>query len=63
MSFIAPRRGACRPDRLRAHWPAVLAGVALLAGIFVVTIRVTGLTSHTPFGRFVRNRLFLRHLG
>jgi cytochrome c biogenesis protein CcdA len=50
-------------DRLRAHWPAVLAGVALLAGIFVVTIGVTGLTSHTPFGRFVRNRLFLRHLG
>jgi cytochrome c biogenesis protein CcdA len=30
-------------DRLRAHWPAVLAGVALLAGIFVVTIGVTGL--------------------
>jgi hypothetical protein len=46
-------------DRLRAHWPVVLAGVALLAGICVVTIGVTGLTSHTPFGRFVRNRLFL----
>jgi cytochrome c biogenesis protein CcdA len=50
-------------DRLRAHWPAVLAGVALVAGIFVVTIGVTGLTSHTPFGQFVRNRLLRPDLG
>jgi hypothetical protein len=54
---LAGRTGSGRIGR--RFWP----GVALLAGIFVVTIRVTGLTSHTPFGRFVRNRLFLRHLG
>jgi len=50
-------------ERLRAHWPTVLAGVALLAGVFVVTLGVTGLAIHTPFGRFVRNRLLSRHLG
>jgi cytochrome c biogenesis protein CcdA len=50
-------------DRLRTQWPMVLAGVAFLAGVFVVTLGVTGLAIHTPFGRFVRNRLLLRHLG
>jgi cytochrome c biogenesis protein CcdA len=48
--------------RLQAHWPAVLASLALLAGVFVVLLGVTGLAAHSGFGRFIRNRLFLRHL-
>jgi cytochrome c biogenesis protein CcdA len=48
--------------RLQAHWPAVLASLALLAGAFVVLLGVTGLATHSGFGRFIRNRLFLRHL-
>jgi hypothetical protein len=49
--------------RLQAHWPAVLAGLALLDGVFVVAIGVTGLAPHTRFGRFIRNQHFLRHFG
>jgi cytochrome c biogenesis protein CcdA len=33
-------------DRLYAHWPAVLAWFALLIGVFVVTVGVTGLFHH-----------------
>jgi cytochrome c biogenesis protein CcdA len=44
-------------DLLQRHWPALLAGLALLAGAFVTVIGVTGLTgrSHTTAGRFSRN--------
>jgi cytochrome c biogenesis protein CcdA len=50
-------------ERLQAHWPGVLAGLALLAGAFVVLLGVTGLSAHTGFSRFIRDRLFLRHPG
>ena len=41
---------------LQRYWPVVLAGLALLAGAFVTTIGVTGLTgrSHGNAGRFSR---------
>jgi cytochrome c biogenesis protein CcdA len=43
-------------ELLQRHWPALLAGLALVAGAFVLTLGVTGLTSHTPgtVGRFSR---------
>ncbi len=46
--------------KLEAHWPAVLAGLALVAGVFVTTLGVTGLASlhHNDFGTFSRR---LRH--
>ena len=34
-------------DFLQRHWPAVLAGLALVAGLFVVALGVTGLAA-TP---------------
>jgi cytochrome c biogenesis protein CcdA len=42
--------------RLEAHWPAVLAVLALVAGLFVTTIGVTGLGGmhHNDFGTFSR---------
>jgi cytochrome c biogenesis protein CcdA len=48
--------------RLQTHWPIVLSGLALLAGIVVVLIGVTGLSAHSSFSRFIRKRLLLRHL-
>ena len=50
-------------DRLHEHWPAVLAGLALLASVFVVLLGVTGLSAHGDFSRFIRYRLFLQQLG
>ncbi len=46
--------------KLEAHWPALLAGLFLLAGAFVTTLGVTGLGSlhHNDFGTFSRR---LRH--
>jgi cytochrome c biogenesis protein CcdA len=43
-------------EKLEAHWPAVLAVVALLAGVFVTLIGVTGLAGlgHGGFGSFAR---------
>jgi cytochrome c biogenesis protein CcdA len=43
-------------DWLQRHWPVLLAGLALVAGAFVTTIGVTGLTgrSHGAAGRFSR---------
>jgi cytochrome c biogenesis protein CcdA len=40
-------------DWLEAHWPALLAGLALVAGIFVTLLGVTGLAgrSHGHLGR------------
>jgi cytochrome c biogenesis protein CcdA len=46
-----------RRQWLEKHWPAVLAGVALLAGIFVVLLGITGIAG--PRSRLAR---FLRHL-
>jgi uncharacterized membrane protein (DUF441 family) len=46
---------------LALHWPVVLSRLALVAGIFVFTLGVTGLTLNTPgdTGHFSRS---LRHL-
>ena len=46
-------------DRVQAHWPAVLAGLALLGGVLVVLLGAAGLSAHTDFSNFIRNRLFL----
>lgn len=42
---------------LQRHWPTVLAGLALLAGAFVLALGVTGLTTgpHTRLGRLRRS--------
>lgn len=40
-------------DRLQAHWPAVLAGTAFLAGVLVLTVGVAGLSGHARFGHFI----------
>ncbi|HWF33927.1 MAG TPA: GAP family protein [Solirubrobacteraceae bacterium] len=42
----------------RTHWPKILAGVALVAGVLVILLGISGLLSNKPFGRFVRGRLF-----
>ncbi|MBV9466039.1 MAG: GAP family protein [Solirubrobacterales bacterium] len=49
---------------LQAHWPALLAGVALVAGLFVTLLGVTGLTgrSHGHLGRVARRIHRLLHL-
>jgi cytochrome c biogenesis protein CcdA len=51
-------------DKLEAHWPAVLALLALVAGLFVVLLGVTGLASvhHNDFGTFARRVRRLLHL-
>jgi cytochrome c biogenesis protein CcdA len=48
-------------EKLEAHWPAVLAGLALLAGLFVTALGVTGLGElhRNDFGTFSRD---LRHI-
>jgi hypothetical protein len=42
-------------DFLQNHWPTVLAAVAVVAGVFVILLGVTGLTQagHSGFGRFM----------
>lgn len=43
---------------LQRHWPAVLAGLALAAGVFVTVLGITGLAStHSSLIRRVRNTL------
>jgi cytochrome c biogenesis protein CcdA len=43
---------------LQRHWPAVLAGMAVLAGVFVVALGVTGLgSSHSRFLRHLHRTL------
>ena len=46
---------------LQKHWPLLLAGLMLLAGVFVILLGVTGLTGrgHSRFGRLMRR---VRHL-
>jgi cytochrome c biogenesis protein CcdA len=41
---------------LRANWPRVLAGVGLVAGLFVILLGVIGLTTRASLGTFVRRR-------
>jgi cytochrome c biogenesis protein CcdA len=50
--------------RLERHWPTVLALLALVAGLFVVLLGVTGLASvhHNDFGTFARRVRRLLHL-
>ncbi len=44
-------------DFLQRHWPAVLAGLALVAGLFVVTLGLTGLASHNRLARRIHATL------
>ena len=45
-------------DFLQRHWPAVLAGLALLAGLFVTLLGVTGVAaSHSRFLRHLHHTL------
>ena len=50
-------------QRLEARWPAVLAGLALLAGAFVILLGATGLVGlkHGSFPRFLRKVHRLLH--
>jgi hypothetical protein len=45
---------------LQRHWPVLLAGVGVLAGVFVILLGAMGFasTAHGRFGRFARH---LRH--
>ncbi|MDQ6775415.1 MAG: GAP family protein [Actinomycetota bacterium] len=45
-------------DTFRANWPRILAIVALVAGVLVILLGVSGLLANHPFGRFVRGKLF-----
>jgi len=60
----ADRMLAAGRDFLQRHWPAVLAGLALVAGLFVVSLGVSGLASrgHGPVGRFFRHTRHVFHL-
>jgi hypothetical protein len=45
-------------DFLQRHWPAVLAGLALVAGLFVVTLGLTGLAAnHSRLARRIHQTL------
>jgi cytochrome c biogenesis protein CcdA len=48
---------------LQRHWPKVLSGLLLLAGVFVILLGVTGLAghSHSRFGRFMRRFRHILH--
>jgi cytochrome c biogenesis protein CcdA len=48
-------------EKLQRNWPKVLAALLLVAGLFVVLLGVTGLTSHTRVGRFLRHFPPFRH--
>jgi cytochrome c biogenesis protein CcdA len=54
-------RGRCA---LEARWPAVLALLALLAGLFVTMLGVTGIAAahHNDFGTFARRLRHVLHL-
>jgi hypothetical protein len=48
---------------LQRHWPAVLAGLALVAGVFVIALGATGIASRShSHSRVVRMIGHLRHL-
>jgi hypothetical protein len=43
---------------LQHHWPTVLAGLALVAGLFIVTLGLTGLAaSHSELARHIHRTL------
>jgi cytochrome c biogenesis protein CcdA len=46
---------------LERYWPQVLAGLALVAGVFVIVLGATGLAEHSR-GRFGREMRRLHHL-
>jgi hypothetical protein len=48
-------------DKLEANWPVLLSGLALIAGVFVTLLGITGLAglSHNHLGRLAQR---LRHL-
>ncbi len=50
-------------DFLQRHWPTLLAGLALVAGLFVVSLGVTafGGRSHSRLGRLLRRLHHLLH--
>ena len=48
-------------DYLQAHWPVLLAALALVAGLFVTALGVTGLISGVP-GRVGRVSRGLRRV-
>ncbi|MBV9339248.1 MAG: GAP family protein [Solirubrobacterales bacterium] len=47
-------------DWLQRHWPPLLASLALIVGLFVITLGITGLTGQTH-GRFGRLSRRFRH--
>ena len=64
LTFAGPNASRLLSDGrawLERHWPTLLAVLALLAGVFVTLLGVTGLASlrHNGFGRFAGR---LRHL-
>jgi cytochrome c biogenesis protein CcdA len=67
LTFAGPNAGrvlAVGRSRLEAHWPTVLAVLALAAGLFITFLGVTGLGSlhHNDFGTFSRRLRKLLHL-
>lgn len=67
LTFAGPNAGrllAAGRKWLEAHWPMVLATLALAAGLFVTFLGVTGLGSlhHNDFGTFSRRVRHLLHL-
>ena len=67
LTFAGPnaqRVLAARREWLEARWPAVLAVLALLAGLIVTLLGVTGLASahHNDFGTFSRRLRHYLHL-
>ena len=67
LTFAGPNAGrmlAAGRSWLEAHWPTVLALLALAAGLFVTFLGVTGLGSlhHNDFGTFSRRVRRLLHL-
>lgn len=59
----ATRRINAGREFLNRYWPVLLAGLALLAGAFVITLGVTGLAgrSHTRLGKLLRHLRKLIH--
>ncbi|HET8979732.1 MAG TPA: GAP family protein [Solirubrobacteraceae bacterium] len=67
LTFAGPnaqRLLATGREKLEAHWPAVLAVLALLAGLIVTFLGVTGLaySHHNDFGTLSRRLRHLLHL-
>jgi cytochrome c biogenesis protein CcdA len=66
LAFAGPRAElalARGRGSLQAHWPVIVAGLALVAGAFVILLGLTGLAgqSHNHFGRVMRRIRRLIH--